>query len=200
VNHWRSYASEGALVGLFSLLCTSACHTVVLISPYDEVTETRLQDFREALNVTVKRAGSNTGTAAGTFEASKDAYIELEAKIDGLVDRAKMQDVGVGCKLDAKTWARVKGELAAAVGLPATNATTGDGSGCVTMMLINVQKNLASLKSIHEDPAQCAGPSPEFKTCLRPAAAKSALNISNQTIDAVLFVEQALGRRKEVEN
>jgi len=167
-----------------------------LISPYDATIPSVLQGYRYSLNVLVKRAGAGAGTAAGTFDASKDAYVDLEAKIDGLVAQAKAQDQGIGCKLDDKTWNRIKAQFAKAAGLPASSGTTGDGYGCVTMMLVNVQQNLTTLESIHKDPAQCVSKVPEFPTCLRPAAAQDVLNISNQTIDAVLFVEHALKKQE----
>ena len=182
---------------LGSSLTLAACPPVVVITPYDEVTETKLQDFREGLNVLVKRAASGKGTAAGTFDASKDAYLVLEAQIEGLVSRAKSQDQGIGCKLDNQTWDRIKKQLAKAAGLPAANSTTGDEYGCITLLLSNVQQNLTSLESIHKDPAQCVSKVPEFPTCLRQDAAQDALDISNQTIDAALFVESALKKHGE---
>jgi hypothetical protein len=186
----------GIVIG--SCAAIEGCHPVVLISPYDATVESVLQGYRYSLNVLVKRAGGAAGTAAGTFDASKDAYVDLEAKIDGLVAQAKAQDQGVGCKLDDKTWNRIKAQFAKAAGLPASNPTTGDGDGygCVTMMLSNVQQNLATLESIHKDPAQCVSKVPEFPTCLRPAAAQDIVNISNQTIDAALFVEHALKKQE----
>lgn len=76
-----------------------------------------------------------------------------EAKIDGLVAQAKAQDQGIGCKLDDQTWNRIKAQFAKAAGLPATSTTTGDGYGCVTMLLSNVQQNLTTLENIHKHPA-----------------------------------------------
>lgn len=191
---------KAAALGLWLSIATvlPACTKVILVSPYDEATDTRLQDYRDALNVLAKKAAAGTGTQAGTFEASKDAYLDLEARIDGLVDRAKMLDQGVGCKLDDKTWGRIKAQLAKAAGLPAANPATGDGSGCITIMLTNVQQNLASLEGVHKDPDQCQSSNPEIKTCLRAAAVTDLLAISNQTIDAVLLVEHALQRREEL--
>ena len=88
----------------------------------------------------------------------------------------------------------LKTQLTKVAGLLASNPPTGDASGCITLMLVNVQKNLADVKGIHQDPQQCASSNPQFATCLRPAAAQDALAISNQTIDAVLYVEHALKR------
>lgn len=199
MNSPRTKRITLSLVAAFPVLFSLAsCQQVVLLAPYDEATDNRLQDYREGLNTLVKRAGSNKGTAAGTFEAAKDSYLELEAKIEGLVQRATMQDVGAGCKLDDKTWSRIKGQLKQVAGLPRTNSQTGDGSGCVPLMLTNVQKNLTDLESVHKDPAQCASQDPNFATCLRPDAVKDLLTISNQTIDAVLFVERVLKRHEEL--
>lgn len=175
----------------------SSCTEVVLISPYDEVVDTRLQAYRDELNLLVKRAANGMGTAAGTYEASKDAYAQLEVKLDSLVQRARLQDVGVGCKLDDETWGRIKRQLDKVAGLPARNPSQGDASGCMPIMLGNVQKNLLLLEGVHRDPAQCASAVPEFPTCLRPAAADDLLSVSNQTIDAVLFAQSALKRHEE---
>ena len=156
-----------------------------------------MEDYRVGLNLVVKRAVEGKDTASGTFEASKESYRELEEQIAGLVARAKMQDVGAGCKLDDKTWTRIKAQLLKAAGLPSGNGPTGDATGCLTLMLTNVQKNLESLESVHKDPAQC-GQTGEFKTCLRKTAAEDLLAISNDTIDSILFVEVALKRHEEV--
>jgi hypothetical protein len=182
-------------LGAFALGVT-ACKEVVLISPYDAMIETRLQDYRDDLNTLVKRAGNSQESGAGTYDASKDSYAALEAKIEGIVDRAKLQDQGIGCKLDEGTWSRIKKQFANAAGLPVANPDKGDGSGCIVMMLSNVQKNLADVKAIHADPTQCVSASKDFPTCLRPATVKDLLSISNQTIDAVLFVENQLNRAK----
>lgn len=186
----------GLCLSIAALL--SGCTKVVLVTPYDEVTDTRLQDYRDALNVLVKRAAAATGTQAGTFEAAKDGYLDLEVRISGLVDRAKTLDRGLGCKLNASAWTRIKSQLSQAAGLPASNPATGDESGCITMMLTNVQANLSSLESVHKDPAQCQSTNSEAATCLRGPAAAALLAVSNQTIDAVLFVQHALKRHEEV--
>ncbi len=184
------------VVGVALGSAAAGCQEVVILSPYDAMIESRLQDYREDLNTLVKRAANGQGTESGTFESSQDSYAALEARIEGLVDRASLQDQGIGCKLDDETWARIKAQLSKASGLPAANPATGDNSGCVVMMLNNVRQNLADLKSIHADAEQCHSSVAQYPTCLRPAAAVNILAISNQTIDAVLIVESQLNTRR----
>lgn len=193
-----SRAVIGALVIGAAVIgaAVTACSQVVLLSPYDATIESRLLDYREELNILVKRAANGRGTQAGTFESSQDSYAALEARIEGLVDRASLQDQGIGCRLEDATWARIKTQLSKAAGLPPSNPTSGDGSGCVVLMLRNVQMNLADVQSIHADPEQCHSSVPEYPTCLRPAAVVDLLAISNQTIDAVLMVESRLNSER----
>ena len=192
-------------------LAAAGCSPVILVSPYDEVTETNLGAFKETLNVFFKGAVIHAGTPEGTFEACQDQYTQLEVKIDNLIDRAKLQPQGIGCKIDDNTWTRIKSEFARAAGLPSTNGIEGEPAGCVVLMLNNVKLNLADAKGIHQDAKHCglplkqpapqgelttsaapAMPSPQPATCLREAASKDILAISNQTIDAVLLVEQTM--------
>lgn len=184
---------SSAFVAFFSLSCTP----LILVTPYDEVTDTRLEDFKESLNIVVKRAASRTGTATGTFEAFQEDYAGLEVKIDSLIDRAKLQPQGVGCKIDDDTWKRIKTEFVRASGLPANNASAGEPAGCIVLMLNNVKQNLTDVETSHKNPALCASTDKTIPTCLRAASAQGLLAVSNQTIDAVLLVEQTMKSHQE---
>jgi hypothetical protein len=179
--------------------CALGCSgRIVLVSPYDEVIDTGLQEYKENLNLFVKRTGDRSGKTEGTFAASSDAYAELEVKIQMLIDRAQLQQQReVGCKLDDETWSRIKRSFADAASLPTPNPNAGSAHGCIYMMLTNVQKQLGDVKNIHKDPQQCASPDPSVPTCIRPAAVASIVKISNQTIDAALLIEATQKKYEE---
>lgn len=178
---------------LILVLCLSlcACPGLRVISPYDDVIDKGVVGFSEQLNAFVKNMGDLGGTPEGTYDANRKSYNELEAKLDTLIARAAASSQGLGCKLEKELYEHVgkimqndlPPELKAEAAQPAGNA-----DGCNERLLLLVKRQLTFIKEIHSSTDRCGS---QNLTCLRPATAKSALRITNQSINAVSVVETA---------
>lgn len=168
-----------------------SCSEFNFVNEYDEVIDKGITDFAEQFNTHVKNMGDLAGTPEGTYEANFRAYNALDSKLDVMISRTSVASDGKGCKIDKKAFNRVQhlletnmpGEL-----LQGESASTGNPSGCNEKLLGLVKKQLAFVKEIHKSTDKCG----EKKlSCLRPATAKTALGIANQSITAVSVVEAA---------
>lgn len=179
---------------LFTLAITAslaACSGIRLVSDYDEVIDKGTSEFAEQFNTHVKNMGDLAGKPDGTYEANLKTYNALESKLDVMIFRASSASEGKGCKLEKKIFDRVKSALRNDV--PAELqagevAQAGDAGGCNERLLVLVKDQLASIRTIHKDLDKCGE---KHISCLRPATAKTALSIANQSINAVSVVEAA---------
>ena len=179
-----------ALLLAFALVL-GACSTIRLVSDYDEVIDKGTMEFAEQFNTHVKNMGDLAGTADGTYEANIKTYNALESKLDVLIARASAASQGASCKLEKKVYERVKSFLKDK--MPAdmesgATSTPEQSVGCNERLLVLVKDQLNFIREIHKDKEQCGM---NNMTCLRPAAAKTALSIANQSINAVSIVETA---------
>ena len=165
---------------------------IKLISDYDEVIDRGVTDFAEQFTAHVKNMGDLGGKAEGTHDANIKVYNGLDAKLDVLISRAASASEGKGCKLEKKLYDRIekllKTETPAEL-KAAPTASEGDPQGCNARLLVLVKRQLAIVREIHRDADKC-GPRQDI-SCLRPATAKSALEIAHQSINAVAIVENA---------
>jgi hypothetical protein len=75
----------------------------------------------------------------------------------------------------------------------------GDSYGCTERLLVLVKQQLTLLQKIHRDTDKCApigmardeNSEPVMVSCLRPATSKTAMKITNQSINAAWVVETA---------
>jgi hypothetical protein len=67
-----------------------------------------------------------------------------------------------------------------------TDATAASASSCNAHLLLLVKDQLSFIREIHKNSDKC-----NEVSCLRPATAKDALAIANQSINAVSIVEAA---------
>lgn len=167
------------------------CAGVKLISDYDEVTDKGTTEFAEQFNTHIKNMGDLAGTPEGTYDANFKTYNALESKIEVMIARASSTSEGKGCRLEKKILDRVKFLLQN--NIPAEiqssdTAQTGNSNGCNERLLVLVKEQLSSVKEIHRDIDKCGK---KQITCLRPATAKTALSIANQSINAISVVESA---------
>jgi hypothetical protein len=196
---------RGVSTWLLSLLVltalTTACGTVRLVSPYDEVIDSGLAEYRLAINTFVRDMGDLSGTAEGTYEANQTRYNEFDSKIDLLVNRAAMNGGGKGCKLTGKLTERivtVMGDQIPADLTPAAQTDEGNSLGCTHRLLVLIQTQLGTLEQIHKDTDKCRPPDGGAEvSCLRPATSKTAIAITNQSIDAAWVVEMAKKQGEE---
>lgn len=176
---------------LIALLCISGCAAPRLTSEYDAVIDRGITEFAERFNTHVKNMGDYAGKPEGTHESNLAAYNGLEAKIDVLIARASSFSGGEGCTLEEKVFDRVKTIMQ--TDLPAGMQSTGAGaggnsSGCSERLLFLVKQQLADIETIHRETDKCGS---AHVSCLRPATAKTALGIANQSINAVAVIEAA---------
>ncbi len=184
-----------AIIFLFA----SGCTTVQIVSPYDGVIDNGLKEYKESINTLAKNLGDSAGKKEGTYEANKEKYNALESKIDLLIDRASIQSSGKGCRLAedvADKVAKIMGD-----GMPqaARNDEGGDSYGCTGRLLILIKEQLKALQTIHEKTDKCTpvgtaqdeNGGPKEVSCLRPATGKTAMKITNQSINAAWVVETA---------
>lgn len=174
----------------FVLLGMSSCK-VQLVSDYDEVIDHGLRDYKQQLNAFVKDMADAGGTSEGTYEYNKSTYNQLESRIDLLIDRAKMQSTG-SCKLVTNISSkiqRIMGDQVPVVIKPESQSETGNSYGCTERLLVLVKQQLLFVKEIHQNTDKCKSRSGEQLSCLRTATSKSALDISNQSINAAWIVE-----------
>jgi hypothetical protein len=179
-----------SLLLVFALLF-GGCSGIRLVSDYDEVIDKGTTEFAEQFNTHVKNMGDLAGTAEGTYEANLKTYNALESKLDVLIARASATSEGVSCKGEKKVYERLKAflkdKMPADMGSGATS-TPEQSVGCNERLLVLVKDQLNFIKEIHKDKEQCGM---NNMTCLRPAVAKTALSIANQSINAVSVVEAA---------
>lgn len=176
------------------VLMLSACGSVRLVSPYDEVIDKGAMELSEQLGTHLKNMGDLAGKPAGTYEANLPTYNAIESKLEVLIARAASAAEGKGCKLEKKIGARValalQNQLPPEIQAAESNAS-GNSAGCNEALLTRVQPQLSLIREIHRTTDKCAGASNVQISCLRPATAKSALALINQSINAVSVVETA---------
>lgn len=174
----------------FIVLGMSSCK-VQLVSAYDEVIDYGLRDYKQQLNAFVKDMSDVGGTPEGTYEFNKRVYNQLETRIDLLIDRAKMQSTG-SCKLVTNLSSKIEkimGDKMPTVIKPESQTDSGNSYGCTERLLVLVKQQLQFVKEIHQNADKCRSRSGEQLSCLRPATSKTALDISNQSINAAWIVE-----------
>ncbi|MGC4089899.1 MAG: hypothetical protein QM756_18830 [Polyangiaceae bacterium] len=186
------------LAALLPLL--AACSPPMLISPYDEQLDSGLREYRESVNVLVKDAAMQGGTKEGTFDAYASRYHQLEARIDGLIQRTAGQSQGLPCKLPKPVTDQLMKVLAshpnAAEFSLAAQKESGRSEGCTLRLVQIVKEQLDLLEQIHKTTDKCASsvagdPSGTSYSCLRSATKDVVLKITNQSIDAAWYVEIA---------
>lgn len=176
---------------LVTVLFLGGCAGIRLISDYDEVIDKGVTEFAEQFNTHVKNMGDLAGTPDGTYEANLKTYNALESKLDVMIARASSAAEGKGCKLEKKVFDRVKSLLKNNIPAEMQSSDTaqaGNSNGCNERLLVLVKDQLSSVKMIHRETDKCGE---KNVTCLRPATAKTALSIANQSINAVSVVETA---------
>lgn len=174
---------------LAAIVLLGGCAGTRLASNYDEVIDRGITEFAEQFNTHVKNMGDLAGTPAGTYEANRGTYNALDSKLDVLIARASTASEGKGCRLEQKVFVRIKALLND--DMPPQLASdseseNGNPDGCNARLLILVKTQLTFVREIHSDSDKCGALS-----CLRPATAKTALRIANQSISAVSVVEAA---------
>lgn len=174
---------------LFFCAILSNCTSMRFVSPYDEVLDKGVTEFAEQLNTHVKNMANLGGKPEGTFDANVSTYNALSSKLDLLIDRAATESSGSGCKLEGKIMEKVKKRFGGAIPPELTGVASASGSGCSERLLENVKTQLQAIEDIHKSIDKC--PDAKGISCLRAATAKSALDITNQSIRAVLVVEDA---------
>lgn len=176
---------------LVTALFLGGCAGFKLISDYDEVIDKGVTEFAEQFNTHVKNMGDLAGTADGTYDANLKTYNALESKLDVMIARTSSAAEGKGCKLEKKVFDRVQSLLKNNIPAEMQSsdiAQAGNSNGCNERLLVLVKDQLSSVKTIHRETDKCG----EMNiTCLRPATAKTALSIANQSINAVSIVETA---------
>lgn len=181
------------------VLFITGCKTVQFVSPYDEVIDNGLADYKESINTLAKNLADNAGKEEGTYEENKETYNALEAKIDLLIDRAAIHSSGKGCKLPDDLSKRVTNIMGGSLPTGSTKKDKGDSYGCTQLLLIMVKQQLASLQLIHKTTDTCKpigiqqdeAVKPMRVSCLRPATSKTAMKITNQSINAAWVIETA---------
>lgn len=177
------------LVGIL-LLC--GCTSIKLVSDYDEVIDKGITEFAEQLNTHVKNMGDLAGKPDGTYDSNLKTYNALDSKLDVMIARASAASEGKGCKLEKKIFKRVKLLLKDNIPVEINSSDTvskGDSGGCNERLLVLVKNQLSSIEKIHKESDKCGDK--QDISCLRPATAKTALSIANQSINAVSIVETA---------
>jgi hypothetical protein len=177
----------------------SSCIDVRLESDYDPVIDQGITQFAEQLSTAVKNMSDAAGQPGGTFDANKATYNALESKLDVLIARAGAASEAQQCKLAAQTLARVHNLFQKSGALPpalatATSTGPGDPEQCNAELLRLVRTQLTDIETIHREADKCAPPANPHGTpvsCLRPASARTALEIIGQSINAVAVVEAA---------
>lgn len=178
---------------MFLVLITTACTTVQIVTPYDEVIDNGLKEYKESINTLAKNLSDEAGTKEGTYENNREKYNALESKIDLLIDRASIQSSGKGCKLTVDVAARVTEIMGNETPPDINKKKEGDSYGCTQRLLELVKKQLEQLQYIHENTDKCKLIGNESKkvSCLRPATSQTAMKITNQSINAAWVVETA---------
>ncbi len=191
---------------LFSLVILVGCR-VQLVTPYDPVIEDGIIEFKENINLFVKKMVIRGGTEAGKYENNRESYAELETSIDLLIDRASIKSTGA-CQLATKQSERLNNLLndqveklknklpgasaqidAMRTQINAQTSTSGDGNsyGCTERLLMLVKNQLLLLQELHKVPS-CSSPP---VSCLNQSEADQAIALINISINAVWVVEEA---------
>ena len=184
---------------LYAFLFLFSSCKVQIVTPYDQVIDNGLSEYKEELNIFVKNMADSGGTEEGTFELNKQTYNELETQIELLIDRAKIQSTG-SCKLSTELTSKVVDIMNDNIPIELTNVKThkdGNSFGCTEKLLVLIKKQLDFLKEIHSTTDKCKNEQNENISCVRPATAKSVLDISNQSINAAWVVETAKKSSKD---
>lgn len=183
---------------LFFLFMTG-CTSVQLVSPYDEVIDNGLKEYKESINTLSKNLSDLAGKKEGMYEENFEKYNALEAKIDLLIDRSSLQSSGNGCKLTKNIASKVKKIMEEDMPVDARQKKEGDSYGCTERLLKLVKAQLDKLQEIHSTTDKCKAIGfkqnsdgiPNKVSCLRPATSKTAMKITNQSINAAWVVETA---------
>ena len=180
-------------IKLLIAICTllSAC-TIRLVSDYDEVIDKGVTEFTEKLGAHVKNMGELAGKSEGTYEATLKIYIELDSKLDTLIARASNGSDGKECKLQSEVLVKIKsllGNQAPSHLQEDSDASLATANACNSLLLVLVKQQLGDIREIHKATDKC-GPKGDI-SCLRPATAKTALEIAMQSANAVSIVESA---------
>ena len=183
---------------LIALLFTG-CTTVQFVSPYDQVIDNGLKEYKESINTLAKNLADNAGKKEGTYEENVEKYNALESKIDLLIDRASIQSAGKGCKLTVDLAAKVSKIMGDNLPPEGIKNKEGDSYGCTERLLNMIKEQLDLLQQIHEKTDKCKAigipqdnhGEPKKVSCLRPATSVTAMKITNQSINAAWVVETA---------
>jgi hypothetical protein len=184
----------GLLALVFSSACI-ACTSVRLVSDYDPVIDQGVTSFAVEINTHVKNMAELGGKPAGTYEATFATYNALDARLDVMISRADAASGGSSCQLQSQVYQKLSQILKSSLppGMQAgTEANAMSASACNTRLLELVKQQLAVLRQIHQSTDKC-----QNLSCLRPATAKDALAIMNQSIAAVTVVETAKKQSKQ---
>ncbi len=187
------------------VLLTTGCTTVQFVSPYDEVIDNGLKEYKESINALAKNLSDNAGKKEGLYTENKENYNVLESKIELLIDRASIQSSGKGCKLAVDLGAKVARIMGDKFPINESNTEGGDSYGCTERLLIMIKKQLTVLQQIHENTDKCEpigiqqdeNGEPREVSCLRPATSGTAMKITNQSINAAWIVETAKKSKSE---
>jgi hypothetical protein len=180
----RQWGIPVLLAGFFLGGCTG----IRLISDYDEVIDRGTIEFAEQFNTHVRNMGDLAGTQQGTFRNNRQTYNALESKLDVLIARASAASEGKGCKLENKVFDRISALFQNRIPAGMQPGDVGNAEGCNARLLTLVKEQLLLVKTIHKETDKCGA---QHLSCLRPATAKTALEIANQSINAVSIVEAA---------
>ena len=172
------------------VLLFTGCTTVQFVSPYDEVIDNGLKEYKESINTLAKNLADNAGKKEGTYEENVEKYNALESKIDLLIDRASIQSAGKGCKLTVDLAAKVSKIMGDNLPPEGIKNDKGDSYGCTERLLSMIKEQLESLQKIHETTDKCKSigmplddqGEPKKVSCLRPATSGTAMKITNQSI------------------
>jgi hypothetical protein len=178
------------LLLLSFLVALSGC-SIRFVSNYDEVIDKGIAEFSEQLGGHVKNMGELGGRPEGTYDANLKTYNALEAKLDVLIDRANSAAEGKGCQLEDKVFQHISSVMNSRIPVgiqQGTGATPKTASACNARLLVIVREQLFLIREIHKTTDKCGKGN---VSCLRPATAKSAMAIANQSINAVSVVEAA---------
>ena len=188
------------------LLVATGCANIQLVSPYDEVIDTGLKEYKEEINTLAKNMADSAGKKVGTYDENQEAYNALESKIELLIERAAIQGNGEGCRLTGNVTEKVT-KIMKGNSVPiAKGEEEGDSYGCTVWLLTLIKAQLDSLQMIHRTTDKCnpigyvaeqGGQIPSKVSCLRAATSGTAMKISNQSINAAWVVETAKKTAKE---
>ncbi len=147
-----------AFLLLLSSTLIRGCAGVQFVAPYDEVIFEGLTDYKGELNLHVKNMADLSGTPAGTYEANRLKYNEMDTRLDLLIDRARSQSTGRGCLLSPALKEKIDNYLCDKVSAELSSAASSTGSnsyGCTEILLVKVKQQLTYLESIHRDTDRC---------------------------------------------